>query len=69
MTNQIMRRLEKIEALMDPDKVPKVRFILRFVSPADGDQPEKVECFRFHGMGNLERVNRDGSPWEGDSDD
>jgi hypothetical protein len=65
MTHQILRRrLEKIEKLMTPDDVPKLRIILAFVPPKDDPQP--VKYFRFHGLGKLERVNRDGSPWEGD---
>ena len=50
--------------------VPKVNIILGFVPPADSDQPPgDVEYFRYHGMGKLERVNRDGSPWKETSDD
>jgi hypothetical protein len=63
MTNhQIMRKLEQLETLMAPhDDQPKMEFILAFVRPADGAQPRNV---KYHGMGKLERVNHDGSPWE-----
>jgi hypothetical protein len=33
MTN-LLRRLEKIEALMAPREVPKPRFRIRFINPA-----------------------------------
>jgi hypothetical protein len=37
MTNQILRRLEKLEALMAPrDDVPKIRIALMYVESADG---------------------------------
>jgi hypothetical protein len=35
MTN-LLRRLEKIEALMDPDDVPKIKFTRIYVEAADG---------------------------------
>jgi hypothetical protein len=45
---------------------PKVEFILAFVRPADDAQPRNVKYFKFDAAGRLERVNRDGSPWEGE---
>ena len=68
MIEKIKRQLDRIEKSMGL-RVPKVNIILGFVQPADGDQPGNVEYFRYHGMGNLERVNRDGSPWKETSDD
>jgi hypothetical protein len=70
MTNyQIMRKLEQLETLMVPKDQPKVEFILAFVKPADGDQPCQTRYCKFNGLGKLERVNPDGSPWAGDNDD
>jgi len=68
MMERFKRQLDRIEKSMVPC-VPKVKIILAFVPPADGDQPGDVEYFRFHGLGKLERVNRDGSPWKETSDD
>ena len=66
MIEKIKRQLDRIEKSMGL-RVPKVKIILAFVPPADDAQP--VKYFRFHGMGNLERVNRDRTPWEETSDD
>jgi hypothetical protein len=66
MMERFKRQLDRIEKSMVPC-VPKVKIILAFVPPADGAQSGNVKYFRFHGLGKqLERVNRDGSPWEGD---
>ena len=68
MTNhQIMRKLEQLETLMVPEDQPKLEFILAFVKPADDDgHPCQTKYFKFNGLGKLERVNHDGSPWEDD---
>ena len=68
MTNhQIMRKLEQLETLMVPQDQPKLEFILAFVKPADDDgHPCQTKYFKFNGLGKLERVNHDGSPWEDD---
>ena len=65
MTNQIMRRLEQLESLMDArDNEPKMEFILAFVEPADGAQPRNVKYYKCGAACKLERVHDDGSPWE-----
>ena len=47
MTNQILRRLEKIEALMAPrDDVPKIRIALMYVESADGYPTGRVLIVR-----------------------
>jgi hypothetical protein len=47
MTGQtIRRRLEKIEALMNPDKVPKIRITRIYVEAADGYPSGKVLIVR-----------------------
>jgi hypothetical protein len=47
MTGQtIRRRLEKIEALMDPDDVPKPRIALMYVESADGYPTGRVLIVR-----------------------
>jgi hypothetical protein len=64
MIEKIKRQLDRLEESMVPCDGPKVEFILAFVRPADDAQPRNVKYFKYHGMGKLERVNRDGSPWE-----
>jgi hypothetical protein len=46
MTSQILRRFEKIEALMDPDDVPKPRIALMYVESADGYPTGRVLIVR-----------------------
>jgi hypothetical protein len=47
MTGQtIRRRLEKIEALMNPDDVPKIRITWIYVEAADGYPTGKVLIVR-----------------------
>ena len=46
MTNQILRRLEKIEKLMTPDDVPKPRIALMYVESADGYPTGRVLIVR-----------------------
>jgi hypothetical protein len=46
MTSQILRRLEKIEALMAPPDVPKIKFTLIYVEAADGYPTGKVLIVR-----------------------
>jgi hypothetical protein len=65
MIEKIKRQLDRIEKSMGL-RVPKVNIFLAFVPPADDAQP--VKYFRYH-MGNLERINRDRTPWEETSDD
>ena len=51
MTNQILRRLEKIEALMAPrDDVPKIRIALMYVESADGYPTGRVLIVRDDGQ-------------------
>ena len=70
MTNhQIMRKLEQLETLMVPKEQPKVEFILAFVKPAADGHPCQTKYCKFNGLGKLERVNEDGSPWKETSDD
>ena len=58
MTNQIIRRLEQVEALMTPpDNQPKLEIIVAFVKPADGDRPRQVRYCKFGAGGKLEPVN------------
>jgi len=42
----LWRRLEKIEALMDPDRVPKIRITRIYVEAADGYPTGKVLIVR-----------------------
>jgi hypothetical protein len=63
MIEKIKRQLDRIEKSMGL-RVPKVNIFLAFVPPADDAQP--VKYFRFDGMGKLERINRDRTPWEDD---
>jgi hypothetical protein len=72
MTNhQIMRKLEQLETLMVPhDDQPKMEIILAFVKPADDEgHPGRTKYCKYNAAGKLERVNRDGSPWEDNGDD
>jgi hypothetical protein len=46
MTNQILRRLEKIEELMTRDDVPKPRIALMYVESADGYPSSRVLIVR-----------------------
>jgi hypothetical protein len=50
MTSQILRRLEKIEALMDPPEVPKIKFTRIYVESADGYPTGKVLIVRADGQ-------------------
>ena len=51
MTGQtIRRRLEKIEALMDPDRVPKIRITRIYVDAIDGYPTGKVLIVRDDGQ-------------------
>jgi hypothetical protein len=69
MIEKIERQLDRLEESMVPCDGPKVEFILAFVKPADDGHPCQTRYCKFNGLGKLERVNHDGSPWEDNSDD